>query len=73
MDPRQQNEKSQKWCIKMETNVLKDKAWNLASLQPQQFDISLICNFPKALVEVFYFNLDAKMFFDGCAINNKIE
>jgi hypothetical protein len=43
----------------METLLLKGKAENLASLQPQQSEISLVCNFPKAPVKAKYFNLEA--------------
>lgn len=42
----------------METLLLNGKSEILASLQPQQCEISLVYNFPKALVEVKYFNLE---------------
>jgi hypothetical protein len=44
----------------METLLLKGKAENFASLQPQQSEISLVCNFPKARVETKYLNLEAE-------------
>lgn len=44
----------------METLLLNGKAESLESLQPQQFEISLVYNFPKAPVEAKYFNLEAE-------------
>jgi len=44
----------------MVTFLLKGKVENLASLQPQQSEISMVCNSPKAPVEAKYFNLKAE-------------
>lgn len=46
----------------METFLLNGKAENLASLQPQQSEISLVCKFPKAPVEAKYFSLEDEEF-----------
>lgn len=45
-------------AYKIETFLLKGKFENLTSLQPQQYKISLVCNFPKATIDVSYFNLE---------------
>ncbi|XP_058775181.1 uncharacterized protein LOC131649434 [Vicia villosa] len=44
----------------MEILLLNGKAENLESIQPQQSEISVACNFSKARVEVKYFNLEAE-------------
>ena len=44
----------------METLLLNGKAENFASLQPQQSEISMVCNSPKVPVEAKYFNLEAE-------------
>lgn len=45
-----------KGVLEIKTFLLKGKIKKLASLQPQNFEISLACNFPKAPVETKYFN-----------------
>lgn len=46
----------------METLLLNGEAGNVASLQPQKYEISLVCNFPKAPLEAKYFNIETETF-----------
>lgn len=47
-----------KSAYEIEKLLLKGKARNFASLEPQQCKISLVCNFLKATVEAKYLNLE---------------
>lgn len=50
-----------KSAYEIKTLLLKGKTKFFTSLQPEQFEILLVCNCPKTPIEANYFNLEANI------------